>query len=47
MTGNIFRIAALIPTYDNPQTIRAVVDAVRQHVPDVLVVDDVSVIFAT
>ncbi|MDB4988870.1 MAG: hypothetical protein JWN04_4048 [Myxococcaceae bacterium] len=37
-----FRIAALIPTYDNPQTIRAVVDAVRVHVADVLVVDDGS-----
>ncbi|MDB4974888.1 MAG: hypothetical protein JWN48_3229 [Myxococcaceae bacterium] len=37
-----FRIAVLIPTYDNPRTIRAVVDAVRQHVPDVLVVDDGS-----
>jgi glycosyltransferase involved in cell wall biosynthesis len=37
-----FRIAALIPTYDNPGTIRAVVDAVRPHVPDVLVVDDGS-----
>jgi glycosyltransferase involved in cell wall biosynthesis len=37
-----FRIAALIPTYDNPATIRAVVDAVKQHLPDVLVVDDGS-----
>lgn len=37
-----FRIAALIPTYDNPATIRAVVDAVRRHLADVLVVDDGS-----
>ena len=37
-----FRIAALIPTYDNPATIRAVVDAVRRHLPEVLVVDDGS-----
>jgi glycosyltransferase involved in cell wall biosynthesis len=35
-------MAALIPTYDNPATIRAVVEAVRRYVPDVLVVDDVS-----
>lgn len=40
MTG--FRIAALIPTYDNPGTIRAVVEAVRVYLPDVLVVDDGS-----
>lgn len=37
-----FRVAALIPTYDNPATIRAVVEAVRVHLPDVLVVDDGS-----
>jgi len=37
-----FRIAGLIPTYDNPATIRAVVDAVRVYLPDVLVVDDGS-----
>jgi polyprenyl-phospho-N-acetylgalactosaminyl synthase len=37
-----FRLAALIPTYDNPATIRAVVQAVKQYVPDVLVVDDGS-----
>jgi glycosyltransferase involved in cell wall biosynthesis len=36
------RIAALIPTFDNPQTIAAVVEAVRAFVPDVLVVDDGS-----
>ena len=37
-----FRVAALIPTYQNPRTIAGVVDAVRAHLPDVLVVDDGS-----
>ena len=37
-----FRIAALIPSHDNPDTIRAVVNAVRAYVPTVLVVDDGS-----
>jgi glycosyltransferase involved in cell wall biosynthesis len=36
------RICAVIPTYDNPMTIARVVDDVRHHVPDVLVVDDGS-----
>ena len=36
------RLCAIVPTYDNPQTIRAVVGAVRAHVPQVLVVDDGS-----
>ncbi|MET0341509.1 MAG: glycosyltransferase family 2 protein [Polyangiales bacterium] len=36
------RIAALIPTYDNPATIARVVDAVRAYLPDVLIVDDGS-----
>jgi glycosyltransferase involved in cell wall biosynthesis len=36
------RICAVIPTYDNPMTIARVVDDVRRHVPDVLVVDDGS-----
>lgn len=35
-----FRPCILIPTYNNPQTIRAVVEAVRAYVPDVVVVDD-------
>ena len=39
---NAFRIAALIPTYNNPLTLRGVVEGVRQHVRDVLVVDDGS-----
>lgn len=37
-----FRVAVLIPTYDNPSTIRGVVEAARSYVPDVLVVDDGS-----
>jgi glycosyltransferase involved in cell wall biosynthesis len=37
-----FRIAALIPTYDNPETLRSVVEGVRRYVSDVLVVDDGS-----
>jgi glycosyltransferase involved in cell wall biosynthesis len=37
-----FRPCAVIPTYDNPATIRAVVEGVRPHVADVVVVDDGS-----
>lgn len=37
-----FRVAALIPTYNNPRTLRRVVEDVRQHLADVLVVDDGS-----
>jgi glycosyltransferase involved in cell wall biosynthesis len=37
-----FRVCALIPTYDNPRTVRAVVERVRAHVPEVVVVDDGS-----
>ncbi|MBL8748090.1 MAG: glycosyltransferase family 2 protein [Planctomycetes bacterium] len=40
MTGP--RVCALIPTYDNPRTVRDVVLAVRRHLPDVIVVDDGS-----
>ncbi|HET9598476.1 MAG TPA: glycosyltransferase family 2 protein [Anaeromyxobacteraceae bacterium] len=36
------RICGLIPTYDNPRTLRGVVEAVRVHLPDVVVVDDGS-----
>jgi glycosyltransferase involved in cell wall biosynthesis len=36
------RTCAVIPTYNNPLTIAAVVAAVRQHLDDVLVVDDGS-----
>jgi glycosyltransferase involved in cell wall biosynthesis len=37
----LVRVCAVIPTYDNPDTIRAVVEQVRVHVP-VLVIDDGS-----
>jgi len=37
-----FRPCVLIPTYDNPRTIRDVVMAVRAILPDVVVVDDAS-----
>lgn len=37
-----FRPCGLVPTYDNPATVRAVVERLRRHVPDVLVVDDGS-----
>jgi glycosyltransferase involved in cell wall biosynthesis len=36
------RVCALIPTYDNPATVRSVVERVRAYVPDVVVVDDGS-----
>jgi polyprenyl-phospho-N-acetylgalactosaminyl synthase len=36
------RFCALIPTFDNPDTIRRVVLGVRAHVADVIVVDDGS-----
>ena len=36
------RIAAVIPTYDNPDTVRDVVERVSRYVPDVIVVDDGS-----
>lgn len=37
-----FRPCVLIPTYDNPATIRAVVEQARTYLPDVIVVDDGS-----
>lgn len=37
-----FRPCALIPTYDNPRTIRHVVSEVRKHLEEVIVVDDGS-----
>lgn len=37
-----FRPCMLIPTYDNPATIRRVVEKVRAHVSDVVVVNDGS-----
>jgi polyprenyl-phospho-N-acetylgalactosaminyl synthase len=37
-----FRVCALIPTYNNPLTLRGVVESVRPHVEIVVVVDDGS-----
>lgn len=37
-----FRPCALIPTYDNPATVRAVVEGVRRHLPAIVLVDDGS-----
>lgn len=36
------RLCAIVPTYDNPETIGAVVDRIRGHLPSVFVVDDGS-----
>ncbi len=36
------RACVLVPTYDNPATIRGVVERAREHVEDVVVVDDGS-----
>ncbi len=36
------RVCVVIPTYDNPLTIRRVVEAAREHVDTVIVVDDHS-----
>ncbi len=37
-----FKPCVLIPTYDNPATVRTVVERVREHLTDVVVVDDGS-----
>lgn len=39
---NGFRPCALVPTFDNPATIRGVVERLRTHIDDVLVIDDGS-----
>ncbi len=39
---NGFRPCALVPTFDNPATIRGVVERLRAHMDDVLIVDDGS-----
>jgi glycosyltransferase involved in cell wall biosynthesis len=38
----IFRPCRLIPTYNNPATLRQVVEKARSHLPSVIVVDDGS-----
>ncbi|HXN56932.1 MAG TPA: glycosyltransferase [Myxococcales bacterium] len=42
VTAQPFRPCAIIPTFENPSTIRAVVEKVRALLPDVIVVDDGS-----
>lgn len=37
-----FRCCALVPTYDNPATLRRVVEGIRAHIDTVIVVDDGS-----
>ena len=37
-----FRCCAVVPTYDNPATVRKVVERIHAHLPDVIVVDDGS-----
>jgi glycosyltransferase involved in cell wall biosynthesis len=37
-----FRPCAVIPTFDNPATVRSVVEGVRRHLENVLLVDDGS-----
>ena len=36
------RLCAIIPTYNNPATLAEVVERVREHIDDVVVVDDGS-----
>jgi glycosyltransferase involved in cell wall biosynthesis len=36
------RICALVPTYENPRTVRGVVERLRAHLADVVVIDDGS-----
>lgn len=37
-----FHPCALVPTFDNPDTVRTVVERLREHLADVIVVDDGS-----
>ena len=37
-----FRVCAVVPTYENPRTVGAVVEAIAPHVETVIVVDDGS-----
>lgn len=38
----VFRPCGLVPTYDNPATLRRVVERIRAFLPDVVVIDDGS-----
>lgn len=40
--SDAYRVCAVVPTFDNPRTVRAAVEAVRDHLADVIVVDDGS-----
>lgn len=40
--ASTFRCCLLVPTYNNPLTVRAVVEEGRRYLPDVVVVDDGS-----
>ncbi len=40
--GGAFHPCVVIPTYDNPDTIRAVVEEARRYLPHVVVIDDGS-----
>src|SRR5579859_101377 len=42
MPATHFRPCVLVPTFDNPATVRRVVIEARRHVEDVVVVDDGS-----
>ena len=42
MTVSGMRLCAIIPTYNNPQTLGEVVARVREHIADIVVVDDGS-----
>ncbi|MFK7895788.1 MAG: glycosyltransferase family 2 protein [Myxococcota bacterium] len=37
-----FRCCAVVPTFENPETIRSVVESIRGHLADVIVIDDGS-----
>jgi len=41
-TVGAFRAGGVVPTYDNPRTLRGVVLELREHLPEVIVVDDGS-----
>jgi glycosyltransferase involved in cell wall biosynthesis len=42
LTAIEFRPAAIVPTFDNPRTVREVVQRLRENLADVIVVDDGS-----
>jgi glycosyltransferase involved in cell wall biosynthesis len=42
LSANCFRPCILIPTYNNPKTLRGVVEKAYRHLPHVIVIDDGS-----